>query len=284
MAQPSNATESHAQDELMHALAALHIGGKYSDLTIRCDHRQWAVHKAIVCPRSGFFDGACSHQFREAMTGVVDLSGEDDPNAVEQMIHYLYYLDYMSEDCQRGGHFDARHRRATPKEIDFSQIEDPLLAQAGFYEKPASTKSTTTGGKIDQSSSLAGVGAPQYNTRDPCDDEQSDTNDDVELGSNLVLHAQIYALGEKYDIPSLKHLAIRKFEVAAACYYDSPELADAIDFVYRSTIDTDRGLRNVVLQMFKLHPQLANTQDIYATIRDTPGLALDLWKAERGLI
>lgn len=64
----------------------LHVGGKYSDLTITCNYKQWAVHKAIVCSRSGFFDGACSHQFREADTGVIDLSDEDE-DAVEEMIH-----------------------------------------------------------------------------------------------------------------------------------------------------------------------------------------------------
>lgn len=68
----------------------LHLNGKFSDLTITCNYKQWAVHKAIICSRSGFFDGACSHQFREANTGVIDLS-EDDEDAVEQMIHCEHF-------------------------------------------------------------------------------------------------------------------------------------------------------------------------------------------------
>lgn len=68
----------------------LHLNGKFSDLTITCNYKQWAVHKAIVCSRSGFFDGACSHQFREANTGVIDLS-EDDEDAVGQMIHCEHF-------------------------------------------------------------------------------------------------------------------------------------------------------------------------------------------------
>jgi hypothetical protein len=78
------------------AAFSLHYGGKYSDLTIRCNYREWFVHRAIVCSRSGFFDGACSGQFREALNGVIDLS-EDDEDAIEQMIHC------KCEEMQRQG-------------------------------------------------------------------------------------------------------------------------------------------------------------------------------------
>jgi hypothetical protein len=69
-----------------HSPHSLYMGGKYSDITITCNNRQWACHKAIICSRSGFFDGVCSSPFRESATGVIDLS-EDDEDAVEQMIH-----------------------------------------------------------------------------------------------------------------------------------------------------------------------------------------------------
>lgn len=92
----STSVNSHSVVSLTSAIAImggstytrnrLHLGGKYSDLTVTCNYRQWSVHKAILCSRSGFFDGACSNQFREADTGVIDLS-EDDEEAVEQMIH-----------------------------------------------------------------------------------------------------------------------------------------------------------------------------------------------------
>lgn len=63
----------------------LYAGGKYSDLTVTCGFRQWHVHRAILCSRSGFFDGACGNAFLEAERRVIDLS-EDDEEAVDQMI------------------------------------------------------------------------------------------------------------------------------------------------------------------------------------------------------
>ncbi|KAM3416586.1 hypothetical protein BST61_g8177 [Cercospora zeina] len=269
----------------------LHLNGKFSDMTITCNFKQWAVHKAIVCSRSGFFDGACSHQFREANSGVIDLS-EDDEDAVEQMIHYLYHLEYLNEDPQQRPAEMFRHRAYTnrkpmPKKIDFSHIEDPLLAQAGFYDQATSfsrSRADSTCFKPPSATTSHRPDTPQQSSQYEGEREHAGDNDDTEAESHLVLHTQVYALGEKYDIPSLKQLARRKFEMAAACYYDAPELAEAIQLVYQSTVDTDRGLRDIVLQLFRRHPQLANTQDIYAVIKRTPDLALDLWKVERGLL
>lgn len=114
-----------------------------------------------------------------------------------------------------------------------------------------------------------------------CDDESDEEYETDD--SHLLAHTRVYALAEKYDIPALKDLAQSKFEMAMACFYDSPEFADAITEVYCSTIDSDRGLRDIVLQAFRSHPQLASTQDVYAVIKETPSLAFELWKVERGI-
>ena len=117
-----------------------------------------------------------------------------------------------------------------------------------------------------------------YNSDAVADEEEEPLDD-----SQMVLHTRVYALAEKYDIPSLKYLAKSKFEMAMACFYDSPDFALAIEEVYCSTIDSDRGLRDIVLEAFKNYPQLASTQDVFAVINETPSLALDLFKLERGI-
>ncbi|KAF2716374.1 hypothetical protein K431DRAFT_323846 [Polychaeton citri CBS 116435] len=292
---------SQAQNELMSALSTLHLGGKYSDLKIVCNYKEWYVHKAIVCSRSGFFDGACSAQMREAGSGVVDLS-EDDEDAVDQMIHFLYHLDYnvVSEAQPASPVFRHRAvsdaRRRLPKKLDLSQIEDPLVMQFGSFTAPAPERPMTPPSPTSpRHDSVAFPGkqprSPKARTRNPTPPLDSDSESECECEeeeyedeeSHLLLHTRVYALAEKYDIPSLKQLSRRKFEIALACYWDSPDFADTIDEVYNSTVDSDRGLRDIVLQAFRTHPQLATTKDVYAIIKDTPSLAFELFKIERGI-
>ncbi|KAI5210444.1 hypothetical protein E4T39_00130 [Aureobasidium subglaciale] len=293
--------------ELMSALSTLHLGGKYSDLTIRCNSREYNVHRAILCSRSGFFDGACSNQFREAQTGVIDLS-EEDEDAVEHMIHYFYHLDYLiAEDEEDPVSHVFRHRaqealRQRPQKLDLSQIVDPLFAQAAAcapltpvtptegvepLSHPRHDSSVThspRGTSPKGKTGLRGTSAATTpNSGSDCDTEEDEDCEYETDDSNLLTHTRVYALAEKYDIPALKILAKSKFEMAMACYYDSPEFADTIEEVYCSTIDNDRGLRDVVLQAFRSHPQLASTQDVFGVIKRTPTLAFELWKTERGI-
>jgi hypothetical protein len=215
----------------------------------------------------------------------------------------FYHLDYLHEQSLQQPSAMFRHRayaesrRQPAKKFDFSQIEDPLLAQAGHYSSQATgivtpPQSPKVGGKRQSgvfgdfsSSSPSSPTSPQLPELDASSlsNSETDEEDSTEAESHLILHTQVYALAEKYDIPALKDLARRKFEMAMACYYDAPEFAAAIEAVYCSTIDTDRGLRDVVLQAFRTHPQLVHTQDVYAVIKETPSLALELFKIERGI-
>lgn len=184
------------------------------------------------------------------------------------------------------------HRRHSSKRIDFSSFPDPLLSQAGAYTdtpSPDSPESSRGSFELPEGKDYSRPATPESMTDAPpiLDEsltaEEDNESSDAFTDAHLLLHTRVYALAEKYDIPPLKQLARAKFETALACYYDSPELAAAIDEVYHSTIDSDRGLRDIVLEAFKVHPQLAQTPDVYAVIKDTPSLALELFKVERGI-
>jgi hypothetical protein len=46
------------------ALSSLFLSEKFSDLTIRCGHREFKAHRAIVCSQSPFFDKALTSGFQ----------------------------------------------------------------------------------------------------------------------------------------------------------------------------------------------------------------------------
>lgn len=76
----------------------MYESGKYSDLTIVTRNKRYPVHRALLASRSTFFDGVCSNPFRESETGVVDLT-EDDPQAVEHMVHCKHLHAYTQDSA-----------------------------------------------------------------------------------------------------------------------------------------------------------------------------------------
>ena len=87
----------------------------------------------------------------------------------------------------------------------------------------------------------------------------------------------------RYDVPGLKDLARRKFEVQVAQHWDCAEFPDALEEVYCSTVDTDRGLRDIVLQTFRENPRLAMKNEVEGAVRDLAPLAFELYKVASGL-
>ncbi len=213
-----------------------------------------------------------------------------------ELISYVvfYHLDYLKQPSLRPApvfrhRAETDARRKLPLRLDMTHVQDPLLALAGCYV-PQEVSPTSSEGSQDSFDVPEGKppfvrtrsATPSLEADDGSDDEAIDELDEV-VETHLVLHTKVYALAEKYDIPSLKQVSRRKFEMEMACHFDSPDFAEAIEEVYCSTIDSDRGLRDVVLEAFKSHPQLATTQDVYLVIERTPSLKCELFKIEHGL-
>jgi hypothetical protein len=87
----------------------------------------------------------------------------------------------------------------------------------------------------------------------------------------------------RYGIKGLKALSRRKFSTQVALHWRSAEFPDAIQDVYDSTIDSDRGLRDVVISAFREHPELATRRDVEAIVKETPNLAWELFRLGWGL-
>lgn len=87
---------------------------------------------------------------------------------------------------------DARRRQ--PQKIDFTQIEDPLLSQAGLYASQGNANAVDSPeGEVhshpDKSPrSAAASGTPSLETDEGSDEEEYET---TESESHLILHTQV---------------------------------------------------------------------------------------------
>ncbi|KAI9776086.1 MAG: hypothetical protein M1839_000599 [Geoglossum umbratile] len=74
---------------------------KYSDLIIRCEGREFKVHKIILCGQSKYFSTICDGDWKEAAENVIDLK-EDDARVIEAMLHFFYRFNYDDSGDDQG--------------------------------------------------------------------------------------------------------------------------------------------------------------------------------------
>lgn len=105
--------------------------------------------------------------------------------------------------------------------------------------------------------------------------------------SNLVIHARLYAIGEKYGIPGLKALTLSKFKKETTSFWNTSDFICAAEEVYTSTVEQDRGMRDAVVSTIALHPTLLDqeqVQDIVKNLELSFDLLMKLWKGKNPAI
>lgn len=74
--------------------------GLFADCTVTCKGRSWPAHRNMLSPRCDFFRCCFDGRFSEGQTKVITMD-DDDPVAVEGLLHYIYTLDYPEDVYQR---------------------------------------------------------------------------------------------------------------------------------------------------------------------------------------
>jgi hypothetical protein len=85
---------------------------------------------------------------------------------------------------------------------------------------------------------------------------------------NLVIHAKLYAIADKYDIQELKNAALRKFKKETEQYWGHNQFEQAMRVVYTTTPDHDQRMRNVVLTAFREHDELLDNKRVQDLIQE----------------
>jgi hypothetical protein len=103
--------------------------------------------------------------------------------------------------------------------------------------------------------------------------------------SSIWRHSSWYLLTHRhrYGIVGLKALSRSKFAQQMDLYLESSEFPEACQEAYESTFHTDRGLRDIIVQVFRANPSLSMRPDVEMMVRETPGLAFELFRMASGL-
>ncbi|KAG9206956.1 hypothetical protein G6514_000246 [Epicoccum nigrum] len=99
---------------------------------------------------------------------------------------------------------------------------------------------------------------------------------------DLLLHAKMYETGDKYEVKGLKDLAKDKFEASCKHFWNTSSFAVAARHAFSTTIEDDKGLRNIVSATISEHLELVDDPGVGAVMTEFNGLALSILRATIG--
>ncbi|KAI4945147.1 hypothetical protein J4E91_008124 [Alternaria rosae] len=267
-----------AQKQALASLKGILKSGAYSDLTITCGSDMYKVHKVIVCERAKFFARAIKFGGQESENGTVGLP-EDEPAIVKLLVQYLYEGEYepLLPDCESS-------LALTPVKVDESRPKHAPSGRAYSYDFPHNCNKQN--GPCDSIQVCPhhkcrneGWGYCCVNRNFNCEvcnpsapplpslDGQAD---------QLILHAKMYEYADKYDVVGLKDLAIEKFSRSCKHFWNEDEFSVAAHHVFSTTVDTDKGLRDIVSATISAHMGLVKKAEVKVLMTEFNGLALGI--------
>jgi len=217
---------------------------------------------------------------QEARANTIHLP-EDDPNAVKLMLHYFYHLDYPHlpaktpalEKAARKTSAVAESSRVAFGTVDILPVVRGSSSRNEFPGEPQAYRSRAAPGTYDSYPSSSWINAmidsyrghllPSHPTNLNHSTHHSSSlpgrlasPPPPQTRTNMVLHARVYALAEKYAVDALKWLAVDKFKAEAAVNWATDDFRAAVREVYAGTVESDRAMRDAVIKVMGEHPQV----------------------------
>ncbi|KUL81280.1 hypothetical protein ZTR_10828, partial [Talaromyces verruculosus] len=112
--------DAHIETDLGASIKSYLLSAQFSDLTIRTIDQEFKVHRLVVCGQSEYFSRLYKGKWTEANENDIALQ-DDDPCAIQAMIHFMYGFDYDSSGSE--------HSRASPMlfNVKVYQIADKFV-------------------------------------------------------------------------------------------------------------------------------------------------------------
>lgn len=183
---------------------------------------------------------------------------EDDEEAVQMMIHYFYHLDYPRVQIEGATTNQDKDPAAENGEIE--PCESPVVDSR--WRRRGARKRT-----VKKLIFIEGTGLVY-------EEETPHTNEFQ--GSNLAMHARVYAFGEFYGVDGLKALALKKFKHEAGMFWNDDSFFQAAEIAYTSTPDWDTDLRRAILETLSNHRSILRKDTCKELIKNIEHLAYDL--------
>jgi len=97
----------------------------------------------------------------------------------------------------------------------------------------------------------------------------------------ILTHAKMYEIGEKYEVMGLKELSQQKFSRACEHFWNDPKFSIAAYHAFSTTPDHDKGLRDLVSKAISKHLELVEKPEIEAVLTEFNGLAFGILKEKK---
>ena len=203
------------------------------------------------------------------------------------MVHYFYHLDYPHVSLYVQNDDDAVLKSLLN---GHEEVADPGSSGAGRITLPQEEPESESEPEPEPEPVPVPEPEPESESESESEPEPvpepeppaEDEDDLREATPNMIIHAKVYAIAEKYGIQGLKSTAISKFENEARKFWETDEFLQAVTEIYTSTVDIDRGLRDVVVRTFDEHRVLLDGPSALAAIQDID-LPFDLLKYLRSM-
>ncbi|OCL04398.1 hypothetical protein AOQ84DRAFT_380628 [Glonium stellatum] len=192
---------------------------KYSDLLVICGSDRYPVHRAIVCPRSTWFEHRCEQVLPHidfsspASSMKIWLDQDEEPHIIAAVLTFLYTLDYADSGPQFSFGLPYDQSSLFSRDSDTSDTADAVPQPPEDEGTPSSTPTETT---YDSHATMSREDSPLLTpTASPPPENASAHTAHADPGSQaneLLLHAKMCLAGHRFGIPPLLEVAKEKFE------------------------------------------------------------------------